>query len=110
MNRSRHIVLAALALALSACGSEDGENAGNTEVVPDALRADVRGQQQIEVITIEDSPAAIGGGQPAAVPAGAGRASPGDIGEAATTIDGLADWDLPYYPNCWPLHECMIEE
>jgi PBP1b-binding outer membrane lipoprotein LpoB len=105
LNQSRTILVAAVALVLSACSSDDNEEASTDETVLDAPAADDRRSPEIAPGDIEDTPET-----PADTPALAGAALPGPVGEEAIANDPPADWDLPYLPNCWPLHECLIDE
>lgn len=108
LNQSRTILVATVALVLSACSSDDNEEATPDDTQLDAPIVDERRSPEIAPGGIEDTPAADAAETPADTPARA--ASPGPVGDAAIANDPLADRDLPYLPNCWPLHECLIDE
>ena len=108
-NRSGNAVLIAAALFLSACSSDDGERTANDGVVSDAPATNIGQEPENEAVGIDNAPAADAGREPAAVPAAALEELPGAI-DGAAAADPAADDALPYLPNCWPLHECMIED
>jgi len=110
LNKSRTFIVASAALLLSACGSDEDEEAGADIATPDTPIADERGQPEIAPVGLGNPPAADENGPPADTPVLAGAEPPDPAGNAAAANDPLTDPDLPYLPNCWPLHECMIED
>jgi hypothetical protein len=110
LNQSRTILVAAVALVLSACGADDNEEATPDDTQLDAPITDERRSPEITPGGIEDTPAADEAGPLANTPALAEAASPDPVADEATVNDPAVDRDLPYLPNCWPLHECLIDE
>ena len=110
LNKSRTIFAASAALLLSACGSGEDEEAAADIAAPAAPIAEERGQPEITPAEPGDGPVADEDGPPADTPALVGAGALNPIDDEAVANDPRADWDLPHLPNCWPLHECMIED